>query len=284
MQNLSKIDPSTIREIDCFSTLQSDDANKSFGILKVTNCPSVDDAFNFITSHSFHSFFHRVKCAFVIVAELKSEARQLNSDELEELQKCFKDKKILVISFECENSEIYFKQLHENDLKSVKDSQQDETSFNFASLLYRLNTQNFGSFNGKLLDTSVDTQSCYNGKRLIDYAVESNKILSIRFLQLYSFDLRLTNENGDRPLEIAASLSTMDAFIALLKFKFEFWTDELCKCDYNLLHLRNQKGLTLLMIAAESGNTGVVNLLVKFGVDKNYEVKKVSQNCHFLQF
>ena len=64
------------------------------------------------------------------------------------------------------------------------------------------------------------------------------------------------------------------------KFKFEFWTDELCKCDYNLLHLRNKKGLTLLMIAAENGNSGVVNLLVKFGVDKNYEVKS-SQIWHF---
>lgn len=275
MQNLSKIDPSTIREVECLSPLPSDDANKSFGILKVTNCSSIDDAFNFITSQSFHSFFHQTKCAFVIVAELKSKVRQLSSDELEELQQCFKDKKILVISFEadeCENSEIYFKQLHEIELKSVKDSQQDET-FNFASLLYRLNSQNFGSFNGKLLETAVDTQSCYNGKRLIDYAVESNKILSIRFLQLYSFDLRLTNEKGDRPLEIAAKHPTMDAFIALLKFKFEFWTDELCKCDYNLLHLRNKKGLTLLMIAAENGNCGVVNLLVKFGVDKNYEVK-----------
>lgn len=218
----------------------------------------------------------------MIVAELEvGDVRTLEIDELEELQNCFKDKKILVLSFESKkSSEIYFKQLHESDLKAVRDAQQDE-SFNFASLLHRLNSQNFGKFNGKLLETFVDTQTCYDGKRLIDFAVESNKILSIRFLQLFNFDLRLRNELGDRPLEIAAKHSTMDAFIALLKFKFEFWNDELCKCDYNLLHLRDKRGFTLLMGAAEKGNSGVVSLLVKFGVDKNVEVSLRWADLHY---
>jgi hypothetical protein len=276
MHKLSLIDSTTIKTIKFSSLLPTDESSiKSFGIIKITNCPTLDDALNFVTSEDFYNYFHRAKCAFVIVAELEGgESRQLESDELEELQNCFKDKKILVLSFEsAKSSEIYFKQLHESDLKAVRDAQKDE-SFNFASLLHRLNSQNFGKFNGKLLETSVDTQTFYDGKRLIDFAVESNKILSIRFLQLFNFDLRLRNENGDRPLEIAAKHSTMDAFIALLKFKFEFWNDELCKCDYNLLHLRDKRGFTLLMGAAEKGNSGVVSLLVKFGVDKNVEVRK----------
>jgi hypothetical protein len=274
MHQLSLIDSSTIKTIKFSPLFTTDDtSSKSFGVIKITNCPSLDDALDFITAEEFYTYFHRAKCAFVIVAELAcDESRPLETDELEELQKCFKDKKILVLSFEgAKSSEIYFKQLHEIDLKAVRDAQQDE-SFNFASLLGRLNSQNFGKFSGKLLDTLVDTQTCYDGKRLIDYAVESNKILSIRFLQLFNFDLRVRNENRERPLEIAAKHSTMDAFIALLKFKFEYWNDELCKCDYNLLHLRDQRGFTLLMIAAEMGNSGVVSLLVKFGVDKNFEV------------
>lgn len=272
MLQLTRINPSTIKEIECSTQLtQQNLAKKTFEILKIKNCLSLEDAFDFITSHELHSHFHHAKCAFVIVAEIQGEVRQLDDDELGELSKLFKDKKVMIISFESEKSEIYFKQLHENNFKSVENSQLDE-SFNFGSLLHRLNSQSFGAFNGKLLDTTVDTQTCYDGKRLIDFAVESNKILSIRFLQLFNFDLKLLNQKNERPLEIAASHSTMDAFIALLKFKFEFWNDELCKCDYNLLHLRNSKGLTLLMLAAGSGNSGVVNLLVKFGVDKNYEV------------
>lgn len=270
---MSRINPSTIKELQCSTQLTPNSlARKSFEILKIKNCPTLEEAFDFITSPEIHSHFHHARCAFMIIAKIQAETRQLDSDELEELSKLFKDKKVMIISFESENSEIYFKQLNENDFKSVKNSKLDE-SFNFGSLLHRLNSQNFGSFNGKLLDTTVDTQTCYDGQRLIDFAVESNKILSIRFLQLFNFDLKLQNEKGERPLEIAASHSTMDAFITLLKFKFEFWNDELCKCDYNLLHLRNKKGMTLLMLAAAAGNTGVVNLLVKFGVDKNCEVR-----------
>lgn len=272
-KSLSTINRSTIKEIDCHQPFPTDDSSpQTFGIVKIKNSSNFNESFDFITSQSFYAFFHRAKCAFVIIVELyNNNLRELTSNEVKIIEELYKDKKILILSFECETSEIYFKQLHESDLKSVKNSQQDET-FNFASLLFRLNSQNFGEFNGKLIETCVDTITCYSGKRLIDYAVESNKILSIRFLQLFNFDLKLKNENGDRPLEIAAKLSTMDAFIALLKFKFEFWNDELCKCDYNLLHLRNKKDWTLLMIAAEAGNLGVVNLLVKFGVDMNYEV------------
>lgn len=362
----TKISPKTIKHLPCSSNLDTDDLHRtSFEVLKVTDCPSVDDFLNFITSPKFHNHFHHAKCAFVIVAECEGESqvRRLSEDELKELSEWYRDKKLMVVSIEgkiteCENghlkdqnivngkseamsenkhetaeisrgiasknevlfesdqnfskisdkismdlhkgeietksdqeaenheaskseatsknssfkSNIYYKQLHESTFKILGDPT-DESSFNFSSFLLSLNTKNFGTFNGKLLETQIDTTTCYNGKRLIDYAVESNKILSVRFLQLFNFDLKVMNEEDERPLEIAAKLPTMDAFIALLKFKFEFWNDELCKCDYNVLHLRNKNGLTLLMLAALSGNTGVVSLLVKIGVDKNYEVR-----------
>lgn len=285
-----KISSKTIKEIDCLSHL---DSGTTFEVLKVTKCPSVTKFLEFISSSAFHAHFHHAKCAFVIVAEVEDaeEVRNLTEQESKHLSESYRDKKLMVVSIEGTSSDtksfIYYKQLHESDFKTLdaaktangqsKDtttshSELFEQNFNFSSLLLGLNDQNFGTFNGKLLETKIDTSTCYNGKRLIDYAVESNKILSVRFLQLFNFNLRIANDLGERPLEIAAKLPTMDAFIALLKFKFEFWNDELCKCDYNLLHLRNRNGLTLLMLAALSGNSGVVSLLVKIGVDKNYEV------------
>ncbi|KAG5668788.1 hypothetical protein PVAND_016714 [Polypedilum vanderplanki] len=176
-----------------------------------------------------------------------------------------------------ENLAEYEEVSNENEEKSSENSSTSNPTsiftqtFNFSSLLLNLTAHNYGTFNGRLLETQIDTLTCYNKKRLIDFAIENNKILSIRFLQLFNFNLHLANGNDDRPLEIAARLPTMDAFIALLKFKFEFWNDELNKCDYNLLHLRNKRSFTLLMLAAASGNSGIVNLLAKFGVDKNYE-------------
>lgn len=289
----TKIAQKTIKELECSSTISNEELQKTtFEVLKVKNCPSVDEFLLYITSSKFHSHFHHAKCAFVIIAECEDDpdVRELTQEELKEISDCYRAKKLMVVSIEGKTNEtksyIYYKQLHECEFKTLGQSNDEsqtqttsesppksfEQNFNFSSFLLNLNAQNFGIFDGKLLDTKIDTSTCYNGKRLIDYAVESNKTLSVRFLQLFNFDLKRTNENGERPLEIAAKLPTMDAFVALLKFKFEFWNDELCKCDYNLLHLRNKNGLTLLMLAALSGNNGVVSLLVKIGVDKNHEV------------
>jgi hypothetical protein len=100
---MSRISVNTIKSVKCSTNLTKSELERTtFEVLKITNCASIEEILTFITSQKFHDHFHQAKCAFVIVAELKSptNSRKLTIEELSELSWCYRDKKLMVISID----------------------------------------------------------------------------------------------------------------------------------------------------------------------------------------
>ena len=192
-------------------------------ILIVDNCDTIEHLLQVMREEKMKTYLEKSSHCFVVVANIK----KLGSFDLDDFATIFDcaslAKSVLIIELFVESvrkSNYYFKNHLERKLRTC-DIEMEEISeetfehrmmnFDFNFLLKTLYWKRFGSFAGKILKWKIDVDIKFKGKSLLEWAVESNNTLVVRFLKLFidkAPDLKL--------LEAALKLPTSNMMSALL--------------------------------------------------------------------
>lgn len=261
-----------------------DDPRKK--VLKITNCTTANQAAQFMTETSFCKIFNDAPFLFIIIVHVET-INVGDSDLLRYgLDSSFHKPMIIQItSPEC--SLLYFKEsfggkfkrLLIDDPTKLSDIECDiiereHFSFEGLAMLLRKNSNIYGKFNHDLERTEVNVDQSIGGARLIDYAVEFDNILCLKFLQLFNFDLSVLNDNNTRTLEIAAERGTLAGIKILLDIPIDsaITLESLSPSQEQseLLNLSDQSGNSLLMIASASGQVEIIRFLIQCDLKVNH--------------
>lgn len=248
-----------------FDSLQDDDTKtllnrRRLKIVTIDNCVTLN-AFNVLNETS----------VFIVIVNIVDKSFTPPESFLKELGDEMKNAMIWQLNVADETFVFYkeetgaFKNLR---LEEVTRGFEFSNNFNFETLCKFLKFQPlFGSFNLKILETAVTMEQSFEGMRLIDWAVQNNDLLSLKFLQLFDPDLETRNNNNSRSLEVAAEKGSAECFKILLNIQEQkdainsFLKQILSQCTLN----KN----SLLMIASENGKHDIVDFLTSCDLDVN---------------
>jgi hypothetical protein len=238
--NFSSINPKYIKFLNCngrfLPSIEFSDNESGQRVVSIL-CHTSDDGINFITSRQFLDSFFSFPYLFVIILRCSVVSDNILTRSWDRLNFAFgaaqevptrdNPARPLIISIEststsCRNyilyknaSEIYFR-----NVNWMSNSDQF-----FENLMYNLKTNLWGSFNDELLNTLINDHQSFTKLRIIDQALLSNNLLSIRFLQLFDPNLRTCNDNNIKPLEYAAQNCNVHGFLAIFGLAFRYTSD-----------------------------------------------------------
>jgi len=117
------------------------------------------------------------------------------------------------------------------------------------------------------------TEKEFENYRLIDYVAKHDNFLSARFLSLWDWNLNIVNGAHTRTLEIAAEHASVETLTALLDLQLPLSAEKIAfpSSKVEILNLHNNNGNTPLLIAAAHGKTENVCLLLRCGIDVNFQ-------------
>lgn len=236
-------------------------------VLEILDCQSLENIFNLLIDSNFHEFINR-SSFFVIILNCDI---KVAPDQLEILDECFKKPFILQFySSARRTSQLFFKDDRSEKFKMVAFSEESridpQGDFAFSNLMNLIAESIPESVFSKLnlLELMVNTEESVGDKRLIDWAVQHNDVLSVQFLQLFGVDLKTLNSEEKRVLEVAAENGSLECLKALVGVGNS--NSAIDPTFLNALNQTSVSGKTLLMIAAENGRNGVVDFLLETGI------------------
>lgn len=246
-------------------------------------CESTEKAVDVLVE--IHSEINLSPFIFVIVVKTsKDESQESQTSEISRLGKVISidaivqlvnENSCLTFVRERRNCNESFQKLvnSHNDLMPSKCMLHDSKSFNFCLLFSFLCNNQGGSCSGQLLSTKLDTTKDFSGLTFLNFATKHGSILCLKFLNLFDWNLDERNEDGMRPLEIAAKFNRLECLKVLLEvpcyFPEEFGLKFLLKEKRNFLELTDNRDFNVLMIAIASKNEEVVKFLLKCNLDLN---------------
>lgn len=244
--------------------------NVKIQILKITKIPTLDDVLNLFTKENFHQFLTLNSNVSTLIFEHYESSNLDNESVINNLA----ISPVLIISFECvcdkTNNLYYFnngkyeKVETTHGMTNEKFVQRLKNYFDINLIFTALKSKIIGSYHGKLDQIKINSQSLFNQKRLIDYALENRDEVCIKFLQLFhSSDVKLENLKFQTVLEVAAEFGSEKEFNLLLNSK-ENWKI--------LTSYRDRQEKNLLMITAKSGNCDAIEHLLTFNFDIDQKV------------
>ncbi|KAK9737407.1 hypothetical protein QE152_g10761 [Popillia japonica] len=279
----------SIEEI--WKTVEDQKNDHNFKILKIS-ANTVDDVIRLMTEKIFYDTYNAATHWFIIVISIIMGPVELNVENVLSHGTYFDRTKPIIIQWQSMKSldtliyfrnagEIHFCLVDLNDKELLTEEElTSQDDFDFPLVLKALQSNLGGSFNGNLLDITVDVKQEFDTWRLIDYVARSGDSLTLRFLMLFPWDLNERNEDGRKVLEIATEYASAQTVAALLNLPMSvtpetevLLTNEQVQL---LLPIEDINTDTPLTIAVEKGRTDTLTFLINCGIDINCRKKTIS--------
>ncbi|GJQ79873.1 hypothetical protein Trydic_g18321 [Trypoxylus dichotomus] len=263
-----------------WSLIQDQKEDDSFRILKII-ARTVDSALTFMRRKTFYDTYNQATHLFFIVIDVTEGTLELAAEYLTTQLIIFDEVKPHIIQWEAaqlderlifyrQSNNSCFRLLNVCNKKSLTEEEFiSQQNFNFSLILEALQNDLGGSFDGNLLNVTLDVKREFDSWRLIDYAAKSNDSVLVRFLMLFPWNITERNKDGRTVLEIAVEYSAPQIISAVLDLPIlatskpkKILSDHKEKIDDNIL-----------MIALEKGEADTLKFLIECGVDVNYRIK-----------
>ena len=259
--------------------------NDDCKILVIKDCDSLQKLFEILNEESFKSFLKHSSHCFMIVANIQKVGK-LYPDVFQNKfnNNNFGDRPLIIeiLDERAKGFKIYAKKCGESQLQEVnfvkinEDQQINSLSFDF--LLKNLKLKDFGEFSGELLKSKINFTKKFNGKSLIQHAVESGDTLVVRFLKLF------LNETPEEILKMSAKRSRPEVLAAFLDLPIDD-DGKAINIDAQLMaSFASQTEVTenLLCIAAAHGAPKMVEFILRLNIwNQNFEVALKASNAAF---
>lgn len=259
-----------VREITFADLKKLKSSEAEFNVLEIKMCPSFKD---FVEQNEF---LELRECLFVIILDVAS----FEESGLTELSEKLRQPLILQVNTN-ESTKIYAKRENlcffelsfENfDPASLQTALSQKEKFHFEFICKWLHSMPEWARLGKdLMQFEVDIGKSFDGWNIVEWAIKSDDLFSLKFLRLFNPCLQEVNEHGKRLLEVAVELGSLESLIILLNVpKMSGNIEALLNPEQRqAINLMSQEDLSLLMTAAKTGKSEFIPFLVVCGLNVN---------------
>jgi hypothetical protein len=277
----------SITDKSTLSVVAAEKENADFKILRITNCPTVTAALEFMQQAEFFDIFSLSFHWFFIVIEVDY-CSPFPLTALDSLVDILDKQKPVIIQWDLlhsaehlvffkERCDSVFSQLQMNSASFFGTENElivelfQQVSFELPLLLNAIKLGIGCQFNRgalDLLNVSFDVKEEIDTWRLIDYAARYGDRLSLRFLMLDNWDLAHKIGDGRSTLEIAVEYGGAQSLSALLNLPVIISAEEKFMYSEEKLLLASRKYVdNSLLIAAEKEKPETLQFLISCGAD-----------------